>query len=214
MALPDGTLCETDVTEGQTYPSKLVVSCDHISDDKHPVIYNAYTCYDSACSNCSDTIMTSSWQSQEDIEQMLNEDPTQDACQVMKTMESKNLDQFNDTNLETMFSNNSDASVRYGPADQARAYAEVYIFNTCLIDYISIEPKTTDPVELVTEEPVEIQVLCPPGPSPGPPGPSPAGESNVFGGMEAGGSSAASNVWGLSLSMFAVAGLSAAILSV
>ena len=101
---------------------------------------------------------------------MLNEDPTQDACQAWKTIESNNLDQFNDTNVEMLFRNNSDSSIRYGPADQSRALAEVFIGNTCLSDYIPIGA--------------------------------------------ADGSSAASNVWGLSFSMFAVAGLSAAILSV
>ena len=176
MALPDGTLCQTDVLGEQTYYSKLVVSCEHIDDNaNHPVVMDGYDCSDSACSNCSDTAEISGWQSQEDIAMMLNEDPTQDACQVWKTIESNNLDQFNITNVETMFSDNSDSSIRYGPADQSRAYAEVFIGNTCLSDYIPIE-----------------------GPSPG----------------AADGSSAASNVWGVSLSMFAVAGLSAAILSV
>ena len=57
-------------------------------------------------------------------------------------------------------------------------------------------------IEPKPEDPVEIPIACPPNTSPG------AG-SNV-----ADGSSAASNVWGLSLSMFAVAGLSTAMLSV
>lgn len=156
---------------GQTYYSKLVVSCEHIDDNaNHPVVMDGYDCSDSACSNCSDTAEVSGWQSQEDVAMMLNEDPTQDACQAWKTIESNNLDQFNDTNVEMLFRNNSDSSIRYGPADQSRALAEVFIGNTCLSDYIPIGA--------------------------------------------ADGSSAASNVWGVSLSMFAVAGLSAVILSV
>ena len=160
---------------GQTYYTKLAISCEHIDDNaNHPVVIDGYDCSDSTCSNCSDTAEVSEWQSQEDIAMMLNEDPTQDACQAWKTVESNNLDQFNDTNVETLFRNNSDSSVRSYPPDQARAFTEVLIGNTCLSDYIPI------------------------GPSPG----------------AADGSSAASNVWGVSLSMFAVAGLSAAILSV
>ncbi len=177
MALADGTLCETDVIGEQTYYTKLALSCEHISDDNHPVVLDGYDCSDSACSNCSDTAEVSGWQSKKDIAMMLNEDMSENFCQAWKTVESNNLDQLNNTNLETMFSNNSDSSVRFDPPDQARAYAEVYIGNTCLSDYIPIE-----------------------GTSPG------AGAAD--------GSSAASNVWGLSLSMFAVAGLSAAILSV
>ncbi len=140
---------------------------------------------------------------------MLNEDTAENChCQAWKTVESNNLDyQLNNTNLETMFSSNSGFFLRAGPADQVTAYAKVYIGNTCLSDYIAIEPETTttDPVELVTEDPVEIPIA---------PGPSPTAGSNVFGGTEADENSAASNVWGFSLSMFAVAGLSAVILSV
>lgn len=184
MALPDGTLCQTDVIGGQTYYTKLALSCEHIDDNSnHPVVLNGYLCSDSACSNCSDTALTSGWQSKEDIAMLLNED-TAENCQAWKTVESNNLDQLNNTNLETMLIDNSDSSLRSGPADQVTAFAKVYIGNTCLSDYIPIE------------------------------GPSPTAGSNVFGGTEAGGSSAASNVWGVSLSMFAVAGLSAAILSV
>ena len=70
-------------------------------------------------------------------------------------------------------------------------YAKVLIGNTCLSDYIEM-----------TEDPVEIQVECPPSTSPG--------GSN----MADGSSAATSNVWGLSLSMIAVAGLSTVILFV
>ncbi len=191
VALPDGTLCETDIMGGQTFYTKLAMSCEHIKDDiNHPVVVDGYLCSDSACNNCSDTSFTSGWQTKEEIAMLLNED-TAGNCQVWKTIESNNLDQLNDTNLETIFSTNATSSMRSGPVDEVVAYGKVYIGNTCLSQYISIE------------EPVES-----------PPGPSPGGESNVFGGTEAGGSSATSNVWGLSLSMFAVAGLSAVILSV
>ena len=177
----------------QTYYSKLKVSCDHIGDNPNrPVVIDNYMCSDSACSNCSDTAVASGWQSQEDIALMLNEDTADGTCQVMNVIETNNLDQLNNTNLELVSSNATDSSAKYGPPDQTRGYAKVLIGNTCLSDYIEM-----------TEDPVQFEVECPPSTSPG--------GSNI---TVDGSSAAASNVWGLSLSMIAVAGLSTVILFV
>ncbi len=102
----------------------MALSCEYIDGNAdNPVVINAYKCYDSACDNCSDTAVNSGWDELEDIAGFLNEETAHDACKVWKTVEESET-------LELMFSNTSDYSHRYGPADQVRGYTEVFVANT------------------------------------------------------------------------------------
>ena len=62
----------------------------------------------------------------------------------MNVIETNNLDQLNNTKLELVSSNATDSSAKYGPPDQTRGYAKVFIGNTCLSDDIEM---TEDPVK-------------------------------------------------------------------
>ena len=203
MALGNSALCETDITGGSTSFAKIEVSCDHITESEHPVVMTGYLCTDSACSNCSDTVAYEGWSPWEDFTTMAGTTNNPDTCWSYNTV---SIDAG--AIWDSMVSTSSPSYVKYTTSPEIlAAYNDVFIGNSCLVDYAKTEIE-----EGVHTEDDGVHTEGSP--------PSTADDhdqegdghddgSNV---KEDGGSSSAC-VWGLSMSISAVAGLGAAILS-
>jgi hypothetical protein len=186
VALGNSTLCETDVSGGIEYHSKLIVSCALTEESEHPVVVSEYyLCADALCSNCSDTVSIT-WLSS--IDDLVSLNP--DTCFSWKTIS----DDLNETNVNASLTAvvSEDMYWKYASnsdVDVIASYMDVLIGNTCIADF-------EDDAEVSTSSTAN------------------ANEEDDGQGHPDGSKTSCAGVWELSLFISAVARLTAAIFSV